>query len=141
MARQSATQKRLITLRQGAIILAIFILSVFAFKYAQNIMRIRANQSELASLEAAVDRVKAQQAAADEGFVNSVSPGQVDVFAKKEMGWVKEGEIVYVPITRNAAGDGEEAAGEQGSEASGEAQTPPNWRLWLNLVTHSQGQD
>ena len=136
MARQTAPQKQLITLRQGVIILAIFVLCVFAFKYAQNVMRIRAAQSELASLEVAVDRVKAQQVAADEGFVNSISPGQVEKFAKGELGLARKDEVVYVPLLVGTANSEKGAVDNTGEKSDdSEKQPPPNWRQWLSLIT------
>ncbi len=134
MARQTATQKRLLTFRQGVIILAIFVLSLFAFKYAQNIMRIHANQRELAALDEAIARVKDQQAAADENFVNSISPAEVGDFAKNEMGWVQKGEMIYVPVPMKSTTDDEATAAKTDSGAAAE-KTPSNWQLWLALVT------
>ena len=135
MARQSAPQKQIITTRQIVIVLAIFMLSVFAFKYAQNVLRIRAAQNTLAELELAVEDVKAQQTAADASLVNGLSPAALDVFAKQEMGWVKDGEEVYVNLA--PARDTDDANGlspeEEHTTEQGEANTP-NWRLWLALV-------
>ncbi len=134
MTRPTATQKQLLTFRQGVTILAIFLLSVFAFKYAQNVMRIRAAQEELAELEGAVAGVQEEQAAVDEDFVNSMSPAEVEAFAKEEMGWVQRGELIYIPIPAAPSTEGETNAPARGNSQE-KTPPPPNWRQWMALIT------
>jgi len=135
MTRQTVTQKQLITFRQGVIILAIFLLSLFAFKYAQNVMRIRAAQDELAELEGAVADVQEEQIAVDEDFVNSMSPAVVEAFSKEEMGWVQRGEHIYIPVPAASPTEGEPKAPSRGDSTQEEAHPPPNWRQWMALIT------
>ena len=136
MARQTAPQKQLLTLRQGAIFLAILILSIFAYKYAQNVMRIRSAQMELARLAQEIDKVKQQQALATES-INGLNAAQVDSFAKGELGWAQQGETIYIPFqTASATGpdEGDHAISDVATPKDVEA-PPPNWRLWLALLT------
>ncbi len=135
MARQTAPQKQLLTIRQMVIFLAILILSIFAFKYAQNIMRIRSGQMELRSLNQEIDEVKRQQALAEES-INGMDAAQVDSFAKGELGWAQKGETIYIAPPASSATESDEAARAVSHAAAGDVdESPPNWRLWLALLT------
>ncbi len=136
MARQTATQKQLLTLRQAVIVLSIVVLSVFAYKYARNVMQIRATETELVSLHQAVEEVKKQQEDVDQAFIESVSPAKVDETIKRELGWVKPGDIIYVPIPSGDSSTPAQALPEAASSSTGPAteQRKPNWQLWWELI-------
>ncbi len=140
MARQTATQKQLLTLRQAAIVLSIVVLSIFAYKYARSVMQIRAAEKDLASLHQAVDEVKNQQELVDQAFIESVSPAKVDETIKRELGWVQPGDTIYVPIPSKRETDSEQSvtAANVTPSRSQTENLKPNWALWWELIAQPE---
>ncbi len=134
MARQTAPQKQLITWRQALIALTIIGLAIFAYKYTLNAMHFREVQAQYLQLSQAVDRVKEQQAQAEESLINSLSPQEVDKEAR-ELGWVKKGDTVYVVLTPGApSGQGETTTSGDAPSSSVAQTSEPNWQRWWDLL-------
>ncbi len=133
MARQTAPQKQLITWRQALIALTIIGLAIFAYKYTINAMHFREVQAQYLQLSQAVDRVKEQQAEAEEALINSLSPQEVDAEAR-ELGWVKKGDTVYIVLTPGAPSTQGKSPNSEHISSADAQPSKPNWQLWWDLL-------
>ena len=135
MARQSPTPKQLLTLRQVIIIIGILILSYFAVRYVQNVLRYRELQSELAKMEGYISSAEQEKDRVNRSFDESISPAVVEEFARGEMNWVRKDDEVVITV-----GAEDVTPLQMQSQPGGGRQAPggtaePNWQQWLELIT------
>lgn len=135
MSRQSPTPKQLLTLRQVIIVFTIIILAYFAVRYSQNVLKYRALQEELATMEGHIVAAEQEKEQVNREFDESLSPAVVEEFARRELNWVRPGDEVVITVEGGAAPAEHRATVATSTEDESVTETKPNWRLWLELLS------
>ncbi len=133
MARSSLPSRQMRALRQTALLIAILVLMLFAYKYARGMERIRASRAELTHIDEAVEETRQEREAIQQAAIDADSPAAVERVAKEELGWVRADDKVYIVVdeSETAQDGGVTSARPTGPVAE---PTPPPWQQWWVLL-------
>ncbi len=121
------------TLRQAAILIAILVLMLFAYKYARGMERIRASRAELMHMDEAVEKTRREREVIQQAAMDADSPAAVEQVAKEELGWVRSNDNVYIVVDESETSQEGKTTLSPPTDPLAEP-TPPPWQQWWALL-------
>ena len=83
------------------LLLIALILSVFVFRFVKSEIKLKQQRETLAQLDNQIMEVQEYNNNLGAKIANAGSLESVERTARERLGWVREGEILYVPSTQN----------------------------------------
>lgn len=135
MRQPVAPQRQLRTVSQLVVALGVLACLVFAVVYSGRIVAGVQTRQQLTEMQQRVAQQQQFQDQVRNWIARADDPAAVEAFARDEMNWGREGDQSIVTLTSSSPAP----AAAPAEPAAVPSASPPNWRLWWNLLAAPGG--